>query len=197
METITVTSSGFLRSPARASGRHRRPSRIRWRRYLFAALLAVVALAATTAAPARSATADEPRFTWPLSPTPAVTRGFEPPADAYGAGHRGVDLAATPGQQVLVAGPGVVVFAGTLAGRGVVSVDHDGGLRTTYEPVTPAVSVGDQVYQGQPLGTVLAGHPGCTVAACLHWGVRRGDEYLNPLAYIATAYALRLKPWDG
>lgn len=132
-----------------------------------------------------------------MSPTPAVTRGFEPPADAYGAGHRGVDLAAAPGQQALAAGPGVVVFAGTLAGRGVVSVDHEGGLRTTYEPVTPDVSVGDQIYQGQPLGTVLAGHPGCTVAACLHWGVRRGDEYVNPLEYIATAYALRLKPWDG
>ncbi|MCU1687522.1 MAG: peptidase [Amycolatopsis sp.] len=156
-----------------------------------------MAFVSAAAAPARSATVDEPRFTWPLSPTPAVTRGFEPPADAYGAGHRGVDLAAAPGQQALAAGPGVVVFAGTLAGRGVVSVDHEGGLRTTYEPVTPDVSVGDQIYQGQPLGTVLAGHPGCTVAACLHWGVRRGDEYVNPLEYIATAYALRLKPWDG
>jgi murein DD-endopeptidase MepM/ murein hydrolase activator NlpD len=77
----------------------------------------------------------ESRLAWPLSPEPMVTRSFQAPDGRYGAGHRGVDLAATPGQQVLAAGPGVVVFAGTVAGCGVVAVDRDGGLRTTYEPV--------------------------------------------------------------
>lgn len=139
----------------------------------------------------------EPHFDWPLSPDPTVTRPFEAPADAYGAGHRGVDLAASPGQDVLAAGPGVVVFSGYLAGRGVVSVDHDGGLRTTYEPVLPTVAQGDQVYGGQVIGTVLAGHPGCPVDACLHWGVRRGEEYLDPLTLVpAPRTRLRLKPWD-
>ncbi|SDZ20349.1 Peptidase family M23 [Amycolatopsis xylanica] len=139
----------------------------------------------------------QPRFDWPLSPVPTVTRPFEAPADTYSAGHRGVDLAASPGQEVLAAGPGVVVFSGSLAGRGVVSVDHDGGLRTTYEPVLPAVAAGDQVHGGQVLGTVTPGHPGCPVEACLHWGVRRGEDYLDPLTLVPVPRTqLRLKPWE-
>ncbi|PXY28332.1 peptidase [Prauserella muralis] len=141
--------------------------------------------------------ADEPRFGWPLSPTPAVARPFRPPPSAYGAGHRGVDLAARPGQDVLAAGTGFVVFAGTLAGRGVVSIEHDGGLRTTYEPVAPTVAAGEQVYEGQVIGTVAAGHAGCAAAACLHWGVRRGEEYLDPLRLVRVSIVLRLKPWEA
>jgi murein DD-endopeptidase MepM/ murein hydrolase activator NlpD len=138
----------------------------------------------------------EPRFSWPLSPAPPVTRPFQAPASEYGAGHRGVDLGSAPGRQVLAAGAGVVVFAGQVAGQGVLSVDHDGGLRTTYEPVTPTVPAGTQVARGQPIALVNPGHPGCPVAACLHWGVRRGDEYLNPVALIRTESAIRLKPWE-
>src|SRR5690349_229055 len=78
-------------------------------------------------ATARSAGSDA-RFSWPLSPDPAVVTPFEQPSNEYGPGHRGVDLAAFPGQQVLAAGPGVVVFAGAVAGQGVVSIDHDGEL---------------------------------------------------------------------
>ncbi|MGW4523097.1 M23 family metallopeptidase [Amycolatopsis sp. NPDC004378] len=137
------------------------------------------------------------RLSWPLSPTPVVTKYFDAPETPYGAGHRGVDLAAVPGQDVLAADAGVVVFAGVVAGRPVISVDHDGGLRTTYEPVEPQVAVGDQVYRGQVLGSVLAGHPGCAVAACLHWGVRRGDEYVDPLALTGEVGEFRLKPWGG
>lgn len=138
----------------------------------------------------------EPRFSWPLSPVPQVTRPFQQPETDYGPGHRGVDLAAAPGQQVLAAGPGVVIFSGQVAGQGVVSIDHDGGLRTTYEPISPTVPAGTQVFAGQQIGAVNPGHPGCPVAACLHWGVRRGDEYLNPLALIRTESVIRLKPWE-
>src|SRR2546430_1138938 len=92
-----------------------------------------------------------------------------------------VDLAAIPGEAVFAAGPGIVAFAGSVAGTGVVSIDHADGLRTTYEPVTPIVHKGQSVAAGQPIGTLAAGHPGCPVAACLHWGLRRGTEYLDPL----------------
>jgi len=152
------------------------------------------------AAPATARGAPQARLSWPLSPVPAVTRYFDAPDTPYGPGHRGVDLAAAPGQQVLAADVGVVVFAGPVGGRPVLSVDHDGGLRTTYEPVAPLVAAGDQVYRGQVLGTVLAGHPGCPVAACLHWGVRVGPgfaEYADPLAFTGETGEFRLKPWDG
>lgn len=95
---------------------------------------------------------------------------------------------------MLAAGDGVVAFAGDLAGRGVVSVEHPDGLRTTYEPVTPLLPQGTVVVRGQPLGVVQAGHSGCPAAACLHWGVRRGEVYLDPLRLLGT-WQVRLKPW--
>jgi murein DD-endopeptidase MepM/ murein hydrolase activator NlpD len=142
-------------------------------------------------------TTPQPRLSWPLSPVPVVTKYFDAPETPYGPGHRGVDLATVPGQEVLAADAGVVVFAGLVGGRPVISVDHDGGLRTTYEPVSPKVAAGDQVFRGQVLGTVLAGHPGCAIAACLHWGVRRGEEYVDPLSLTGEAGEYRLKPWGG
>src|SRR5687767_12918249 len=84
----------------------------------------------------------------------------------------------------LAAGEGVVAFAGMVAGRPVVSVDHPGGLRTTYEPVDPSVGAGQAVARSSPLGTLVAGHAGCPAAACLHWGLRRGEDYLDPLTLL-------------
>ena len=134
-----------------------------------------------------------PRFRWPLDGTPTVVRAFDPPAQPWLPGHRGVDLAGAPGAPVRAAGAGMVRFAGSVAGRGVVSVDHPGGLRTTYEPVTAVVHAGDRVGPGDLLGRLDAGHPGCAVDACLHWGLRRGDDYLDPLALLGLA-RVRLLP---
>jgi len=135
-------------------------------------------------------------FGWPMPGFPPVVRDFHPPPHPYGRGHRGVDLAGTPGTAVLAAAAGTVVFAGPLAGRGVLSIDHAGGLRTTYEPVLASVVAGDVVARGQQIGTLEAGHGGCTAAACLHWGLRRGAEYLDPLQLLAPG-PLRLMPWEG
>jgi murein DD-endopeptidase MepM/ murein hydrolase activator NlpD len=117
---------------------------------------------------------------WPLGPpAPRVVRGFSPPASPWGSGHRGVDLAARPGQTVYAAGPGRVSYAGDLAGRGVVAIDH-GFLRTTYLPVRPSVRVGRQVAFGTRIGVLEGGMVHCPVT-CLHWGLRRGALYLDPL----------------
>ncbi|HEY0638874.1 MAG TPA: M23 family metallopeptidase [Pseudonocardiaceae bacterium] len=132
-------------------------------------------------------------FSWPLAGFPAVLRAFDAPTHPYGPGHRGVDLAGIPGQAVLSAAAGTVAFAGMVAGRPVVSVDHPNGLRTTYEPVTPGVTAGTPVDRGTPLGTLLPGHDGCTAPACLHWGVRRGTEYLDPLGLLGLP-RIRLHP---
>lgn len=134
-------------------------------------------------------------FTPPLPLT--VVTPFRPPATRYGTGHRGVDLAAAPGSRVLAAGDGTVVYAGPLAGRGVVSIEHSGGLRTTYEPVRALVEAGDAVRRGQLVGVVEAGHGSCAPAACLHLGARMPDRiYLDPLA-LFRPWQVRLKPWDG
>ncbi|GIF36208.1 murein hydrolase activator EnvC family protein [Actinoplanes xinjiangensis] len=136
-----------------------------------------------------------PSYQWPVLP-PRVLRRFDPPPEPWLAGHRGVDLGATAGAPVRSAGGGVVVYTGTLAGRGVISIQHAGGLRTTYEPVTATVRAGDVVAAGDPIGSVEPGHPGCPQVTCLHWGLRRGDVYLDPLALLGLG-RVRLLPLNG
>jgi murein DD-endopeptidase MepM/ murein hydrolase activator NlpD len=94
---------------------------------------------------------------------------------------------------VRAAGAGTVAFAGSVAGRGVVSIDHPNGLRTTYEPVDVAITAGTAVGRGTQVGALVAGHAGCPAAACLHWGLRRGDTYLDPLLLLGFA-RVRLLP---
>jgi murein DD-endopeptidase MepM/ murein hydrolase activator NlpD len=144
-------------------------------------ILTVVSSASSPAA-ATSGGSSSPRPLWqsPVGPPdrPSILRGFDPPAQRWLAGHRGVDLAATPGQLVRSAGPGEVTYASRIADRGVVVVSH-GLLRTTYEPVDASVTVGSNVMGGDVLGTVGPG--GHCNARCLHWGLRRGEQYLDPL----------------
>jgi murein DD-endopeptidase MepM/ murein hydrolase activator NlpD len=122
-----------------------------------------------------------------------VVRRFDPPPQPWLAGHRGVDLSAGPSVVVRAAGAGTVVYAGIIAGRGVVSVAHPGGFRTTYEPVTSTLHAGDPVGAGAVLGWLAPDHPGCPAAACLHWGLRQGDRYLDPLALLGLG-RVRLLP---
>lgn len=117
---------------------------------------------------------------WPLQPEPTVVKRYEAPASTWGRGHRGIDLAASPGQQVLAVAAGRVTHVGVIAGRGTVSVLHAGGVRTTYEPVTPQVHRGDRVRAGDVIGVVdAAARSHCT--GCLHLGALRGRVYLDPL----------------
>lgn len=160
---------------------------------LLPAVLLAFALATPSAAPADPPA--EPQGSWPLQPRPAVVEGFDPPESAWGAGHRGVDLAGVPGQQVYAALGGTVSFAGSIAGKAVVVVDH-GATRTTYEPVAAGLPVGSAVAEGQPLGTLVLPASHCLPAACLHWGWKRGETYLDPLQLVG-ALPVRLLPLAG
>lgn len=112
---------------------------------------------------------------WPVLPV-RILRGFEAPAHPYGPGHRGIDLAGT---EVHAPAEGVVAFVGTVAGRGVLTIDHGGGLVSSYEPVVSDLAAGDHVARGQPLATISKG--GHTAPGSLHLGVRLDGEYINPL----------------
>ncbi len=135
---------------------------------------------------------DDPVGVWPLRPAPQVVARFDPPTSPYGPGHRGVDLLSRPGQDVHTALAGTVTYAGPLAGRGVVVVSH-GQTRTTYEPVSAAVSVGDAVDQGTAIGVVQAFGSHCAPRVCLHWGWLRGQTYLDPLRLVGAG-PIRLLP---
>jgi murein DD-endopeptidase MepM/ murein hydrolase activator NlpD len=159
-----------------------------------------IALAVAALVWAAPAAADDGRLRWPLRPQPNVVRMFDAPSPNWNRGHRGVDLAGTAGQPVLAAAEGTVVFAGELAGRPLVSVAHPGGLRTSYEPVSPVVRVGQRVAAGTVLGPLKGGHAGCAAPACLHWGAMWGPaanaDYVDPLGLVATT-PIRLKPLHG
>lgn len=157
---------------------------------LLPVVLLLVPAALLSSSPASAET--DPIGVWPLRPEPAVVRAFDPPDSPYGAGHRGVDLASTTGAVVRAALPGRVSFAGSLAGRGVVVIDH-GDTRTTYEPVSATVAVGDQVSPGAPVGRLQVAGSHCLPRACLHWGWLRGETYLDPLLLVGAG-PIRLLP---
>jgi len=112
-----------------------------------------------------------------------VVRLFDPPADTYGPGHRGVDLDAAPGVPVRAAERGRVGHAGQVAGVVWVAIDHEDGIRTTYGPLTAlAVRAGDAVERGAMLGHLAdADHGQPDVDRGLHFGARRDGVYLDPM----------------
>ncbi|ARJ04843.1 hypothetical protein GCM10010988_35630 [Cnuibacter physcomitrellae] len=120
-------------------------------------------------------------WAWPVPGPPVVARGYEAPATRYGAGHRGIDLEVGVGGEVRAPTDGTVAFVGQVAGRPVVALEHDGGYRSSLEPVSSSLAVGDRVARAQPIGVIAdGGH----CAGCLHFGVRLRGEYLDPRALI-------------
>lgn len=146
---------------------------------------------------ASDATTPRSGYDWPVTGDSGegdVLRAFDPPPLPWLPGHRGVDLAAETGAPVRAAGAGTVAFAGMVAGRPVVSIQHPDGLRTTYEPVTPTVQAGDAVDQGAVIGRLSDAGSHCE-PSCLHWGVRTGtDAYLDPLLLVGAEVVIRLYP---
>ena len=181
LSTIYRVSGTFAAASAMVHGMRRISSRRHRRRHQLLVVLVLVTGWYVAGAALTPAIAEPGRAVAPLAG--AVVRGFDPPDQPWLTGHRGVDLAGTPGQVVVAAMDGVVSFAGMVVDRPVISIRH-GDLTTTYEPVEAQVSPGDDVVAGEPIGRLLAGHP-CPAEACLHWGLRRGDTYLDPLSLLS------------
>ena len=149
---------------------------------LVVALAVTPAVAADRAAPAAvpdppvaDRAAPDPRRAAAYRPpvdAPIVDR-FRPPSSPYGPGNRGVDYATRPGQVVVAAAAGEVVFAGLVGRTRHVVVRHADGIRTSYSFLaTVLVRRGDRVQAGQPVGTA---------GPTLHFGARLGDGYIDPL----------------
>ncbi len=101
-----------------------------------------------------------------------VTDPFRPPPEPWLPGNRGIEYGPTTGLTVRASAPGVVTFAGSVAGNLFVTVEHDSSLRTTVGFLDQIlVSAGDSVLQGQPLG--VAGDR-------LHFSARRNGIYIDP-----------------
>lgn len=164
-----------------------------------APVVAVVALVLgagpATSAPATTPPAATTTYRTPLDGPTHVLRAFDPPPRPWLAGHRGVDLAAASGVTVRSPAAGVVTFAGDVAGRGVVTVLHDDGRRSSLEPVTATVAAGDRVEAGDALGALAGGaHGGVPGGPALHWGVREDDRYVDPWALLPGTGPVVLLP---
>ncbi|MFC6153409.1 M23 family metallopeptidase [Nocardioides yefusunii] len=137
---------------------------------------------------------------WPLTGRPTLVEPFRAPDVRWGTGHRGVDLLGVAGQPVHAALSGTVVFAGVVAGVPGVSLQHDDGTRSTYQPVVTTLRVGDVVRRGKQVGTLTPVGSHCAPMLCLHWGLRTGTGrdlvYLDPLTLVAVP-RVRLLPLTG
>lgn len=147
-------------------------------RVVVAPLLAVTLLS-VSGLPARAAGT----WSWPV--VGPVIRGFDPPASPYGSGHRGIDIAAPAASVAVAPADGRVSFAGPVGGRLFLTIEHAGGLESTYSWVSVLrVRRGDLVVQGQPVALTGGGHTGDLVPN-LHFGMKLNDAYVDPLDYLA------------
>lgn len=157
-----------------------RSRRLRRSPLLLAAItVLLLTLPPNGASGASSPDAELPSWRWPLAGVHQVVEPFRAPAHAYGRGHRGVDIAAAGGAEVLSPADGVVAFRGTVVDRPLLTIDHGDGLVSTFEPLESSLSPGDAVVAGDPIGVVGGG--GHTPSGALHVGVRRHGVYINPM----------------
>jgi murein DD-endopeptidase MepM/ murein hydrolase activator NlpD len=121
---------------------------------------------------------------WPV--TGPITRGFDPPDSPYGSGHRGVDIAVPYGIVVVAPAPGIVTFAGPVGGYLFLTIDHGGGLASTYSWVSGlSVRKDTAVVAGQAIAFSGNGHPGDTIPS-LHFGVKLNGVYVDPMLYLES-----------
>lgn len=145
-------------------------------------------------APARLVPGFSKPWHWPLAGDVQVLRPFEGPAQNWLPGHRGVDLAARPALSVLAPQDGVVSFRGHVVDRPALVIDHGQGFKSSFEPVSSDLSVGDRVLSRQ-LVAELANGAHCS-DRCLHWGVRLHGDYIDPALLIEDLRPSVLLPLD-
>ncbi len=137
--------------------------------------------AAAGPAPGGPPVAELGTWNWPVSGAHALARPYVAPAGPYAPGHRGIDIRAPDGATVLAPADGIVHFAGFVVDRPVLSIEHAGGVLSSYEPVQTTLVAGDRVARGQAVGAVLPGH---CASPCLHLGARVDGGYVNPLLFL-------------
>ena len=102
----------------------------------------------------------------------AVVRQFDPPACERCAGHRGVTVETEPGDEVVAAADGAIVFSGTVGGRTYVVQQVAPGVLVTYGDVAAPVAAEVRLTQGERVG-------GATESTYL--SVRVRGEHREPL----------------
>ncbi|NLK78031.1 MAG: peptidoglycan DD-metalloendopeptidase family protein [Clostridiales bacterium] len=126
-------------------------------------------------------------FTWPCPSSRRVTSDYGPrqsPTAGASSYHKGIDIGASYGADIVAAADGTVVFAGYSNSAGnYVTVSHGGGLYTVYMHCSSLnVSKGQSVSRGQVIAKV--GSTGISTGNHLHFGVSLNGSYVNPWNYL-------------
>ena len=154
------------------AGRRRRAAR-----FLFVPA-AAMALAASVLAPSAGASHDDARLVFRPPVDAPVTDPFRPPQDPYGPGNRGIEYDTEPGDVVRAAAAGAVMFSGAVAGSLYVTVDHGGGVVSTYSFLQRiSIRSGAEVAQGQVIA--IAGER-------LHFGAKVNGSYADPASFVGV-----------
>lgn len=104
--------------------------------------------------------------------------------------HGGIDLRGKTGTPVPAAAEGRVAFSGKLYYSGnAVIIDHGLDIFSLYLHLdTLSVAAGDQVKQGQIIGTL--GSTGRVTGPHLHWGIKINGIFVDPLEFIKESRLL-------
>lgn len=127
-------------------------------------------------------------FKWPVPSSSRVTSDFGPrPSPTAGASsnHKGIDIGASSGSDIIAAAPGKVIISRYSSSAGYyISIDHGGGLCTVYMHCSKLlVDVGDVVAAGDVIAKV--GSTGISTGPHLHFGVSLNGTYVSPWGYLS------------
>jgi hypothetical protein len=128
---------------------------------------------------ARTATSG---WRWPL--VGRITQRFGESLTKYGY-HYGLDIAGDVGDVVRAARAGRVILAGKADACGGIQVriDHGNSVTSWYRHLSRvATSIGERVEAGAIIGRV--GSTGCSTGPHLHFAIRRGETFLDPLDFL-------------
>jgi murein DD-endopeptidase MepM/ murein hydrolase activator NlpD len=113
-----------------------------------------------------------------------ITQLFGQSLTQYGF-HQGIDIDGDTGDPVRAARSGRVIVAGYADSCGglQVRIDHGNGYTSWYRHLSRVtVAVGERVSGGTLIGRV--GATGCAIGSHLHFGIRKGSTFVDPLKYL-------------
>lgn len=146
-------------------------------------------------------------FAWPIPGYTNISSNYgkrTAPTSGASTFHKGVDIPAPEGTNLVAVCDGTITFVGFLGGGGfTITLSPSNSLKISYCHVSPnfIVKEGDSIAQGQVIGKVgpkyvygvvgntysdSSGVPtnGATTGCHLHIGFRINNEYVNPLDYL-------------
>lgn len=127
-------------------------------------------------------------FIWPCPASSRVTSSFgdrSSPTEGASSNHKGMDIGASTGTNILAAASGeVIISTYSYSAGNYIMINHGGGVYTVYMHCSQLLaSVGDQVSQGQVIAKV--GSTGVSTGPHLHFGIRVNGTYVNPANYVS------------